>query len=237
MQQRLFWILLLLVTLWACKKNSDSSIPETSSNICVFSLVQNVTGTPPVYDIKIDSTFIGTIGTGENTGYHSFQAKRYNLNIYHNGEAAVLASYQVSLRNGFHYSVFLSLDHNGTIEIRVTEDLITKPKAGYANLRVVDQSDSYYNGTSLSFGSPLLMDFYVDSVKVLQRLNYQAISGFFSIPKGTHTRDVRWADSTLSLRYTNDSTFTFEDGKSYSWIVYGNALSADSFKIVNFTHN
>lgn len=237
MQQRLFVLLILLTGFWACKKDSDSSIPHTNSNVNVFSLIDNVQFK---YDIKLDTTLVGTIGPGENTGYHGFQARRYNMNIYHAGMSDLLGSVQVSLRNGHNYSVFLSVDHTGGIIVRTVDDIYTLPQKGYSLLRLVDQNDSYYNPTSLGFGSPLIFDYVLDdSVVVFPRLNYQAITQFIAVPAGVHPWDVRWTDSTLTLLPNRDTTFNFEDGKVYSWIIYGTAPDVPSYntKSLIFTHN
>jgi hypothetical protein len=80
------------------------------------------------------------------------------------------------------------------------------------------------------------LDFYLGDTLRYQRISYTAVTSFIPVQAGTHIRDIRYADSSLSLRGNIDSNFVIENQKIYSWIVYGNALVADSFKLVSFTH-
>lgn len=234
MKQRTFWAcLILLVTGFvACNSKDDTAIPDTSSNINVFTGVAGAQ-----YDIAIDTTFIGTnVGEGESTGYKSFRAQRYTLNIYLAGNHTTpVASGQISMRNDYYYSVFLSRDHNSTLRLLAVRDVLTTPTALHGMVRIVDLSDSYNSdlqSVNLDFSLADLSD-----TTRFQSLTYLTVTAFTSFEAGTFDRHINYADSSLSLLGNNGSTFTVLDGKLTSWIVYGNALVRDSFKLVEFTHN
>ncbi|GAA3941865.1 DUF4397 domain-containing protein [Chitinophaga oryziterrae] len=229
MKQRILLIVILLISGFiACNKSSDSSIPVTSSSVNVFFAVPG-----KQYDVTIDTATIGTnLGPGESTGYHSFLAKRYNLYIFETGNRLdTIAGGQISLRNNHYYSIFLSLDHNNNLRLLAAEDNLTPPAANMGNLRIVNLSDTYD-----AVPNQVTLDFFLGDTLRYQRISYQAVTGFIPVQAGAHIRDIRYADSSLSLRGNIDSNFVIEDHKIYSWIVYGNALVADSFKLVTFMH-
>lgn len=229
MKQRILLIVILLITGFiACNKNSDSSIPVTSSSINVFLAVPG-----KQYDVMIDTATIGTnLGAGQSTGYRSFLAKRYNLYIYATGNHLTpVAGGQISLRNGHFSSVFLSRDHTNNLRLQAIDDNLTPPAANMGNLRIVNLSDTYN-----AVPNQVTLDFFLGDTLRYQRISYQAVTGFIPVQAGKHIRDIRYADSSLSLRGNIDSNFVIENHKIYSWIVYGNALVADSFKLVTFMH-
>jgi hypothetical protein len=229
MKQRILLIVILFITGFiACNKNSDSSIPVTSSSINVFFAVPG-----RQFDVAIDTATIGTnLGAGESTGYHSFLAKRYNLYIFAAGNHQnAIAGGQISLRNNHYYSIFLSQDHNNNLRLLAAEDNLTPPAANKGNLRIVNLSDTYD-----AVPNQVTLDFFLGDTLRYQRISYQAVTSFIPVQAGSHIRDIRYADSSLSLRGNIDSNFVIEDHKIYSWIVYGNALVADSFKLATFVH-
>jgi hypothetical protein len=185
------------------------------------------------FDVMIDTATIGTnLGAGQSTGYHSFLAKRYNLYIYTTGNHQTpVAGGQISLRNGHYSSVFLSLDHTDNLRLQATEDNLTPPAANMGNVRIVNLTDTYD-----TVPSQVTLDFYLGDTIRFQRISYTAVTSFIPVQAGTHIRDIRYADSSLSLRGTIDSSVVIENHKIYSWIVYGNALKADSFKLATFIH-
>jgi hypothetical protein len=229
MKQRIFIIVILLIAgFFACNKNSDSSIPATSSSINVFFAVPG-----KQYDVTIDTATIGTnLGLGESTGYHSFLAKRYTLYIFTAGNHLdTIIGGQISLRSNHFYSVFLSLDHNDNLRLLAAEDNLTPPAANMGNVRIVNLSDTYD-----TIPEQVTLDFFIGDTLRYQRISYQAVTSFLPVQAGSHIRDIRFADSSLSLRGNIDSNFVIQDHKIYSWIVYGNALVADSFKLAEFIH-
>jgi len=229
MKQGLYLVLLVIVAgVIACSKKSDSSIPETSSHINFFTAVPD-----QEFDVTIDTTSIGTeLGYGESTGYHAFLAKRYTMNIYRAGNhTTVIGGGEVSLRNGHYYSVFLSQNNSGVLQLRLIEDVLGASKPNYGKLRFVNLSDTYVNAATR-----LTQDFYVDGVRYFRRLSYQAASDFIEVPVGTRNVDIRYADSSLSLMGTNSPTYEIQDQKQYTIIAYGDALKANSFKLTTFAH-
>lgn len=232
MKKRILLASIFLIAVFiACNKDSDSMIPETSSDINVFIAVPGL-----VADIVVDTTTIATaLEMGESTGYHSFLAKRYNLSIYETGNrTSPIVSGQISLRNKHSYSVFLSLDHTNALRVLAVEDNLALPAMGYSKIRIIDLSDTYN-----SQADNVLLDFHINTPDTIRYRNigYLAATEFTQIPFNTYTRDILYADSSLSLLGNNAPTVTFEDRKIYSWIVYGNAQVKDSFKLVEFKHN
>ena len=234
MKQRLFFACILMLTGFvACNSDGDTAIPNTSSNINVFIAVPG-----EQYDVAIDTTFIGSnLGAGESTSYKSFRAQRYTLSIYPAGNhTTALIAGQISMRNDYTYSVFLSKDHTGALRLLAVQDKLTPlPDAFTGKLRIVNLSDTYNSG-----GGSVNLDFYVkdltDTAR-FQNLNYLAVTPFTAFQAGSYDRDIRYADSSLSLLGKNTAAFTVVDGKFTSWIVYGNALVSDSFKLAEFIHN
>lgn len=225
--KKLIVLLVIIAGIYACNKNSDSSIPDTTSYLNVF-----VANPDANYDIVLDTTALGTdLSLGEYTGYKSFTARRYTLAIFATGDREdTLIQGQISLRNNHYYSIFFEKNHNGVLQLLATEDKIgstSNRTVGY--LRVVNLSDSYDTAGTVA----TIMDFGIDGTEVFSNIGYLGYSVFKEITPGGHTRDIRDADST-SL---NTASFSIEAGKSYSWIIYGNALVADSFKVVTFEHN
>ncbi|PSL29715.1 DUF4397 domain-containing protein [Chitinophaga ginsengisoli] len=229
MKQRLFFLLILAVAgMIACNKNSDSSIPETSSNINFFTAVPG-----REYDVLIDTTTIGSaVGYGESTGYHSFLAKRYTLRIYPAGNHTVaIGGGEISLRNGHYYSVFLSLDNTRTLQLRLVEDHLAPSRANFGKVRYINLSDTYTTPTSR-----LTLDMYVDNVRIFRRQGYLAATDFAEVSVGTRNVDLRYADSSLSLMGNNSHSYEIQDQKQYTIIGYGNVRNVDSFKLVTFVH-
>ncbi|MCF6405694.1 DUF4397 domain-containing protein [Chitinophaga filiformis] len=229
MKQGLYLVLLLIVAgVMACSKDSDSSIPETSSSINFFTAVPN-----QEFDVTIDTASIGTgLGYGESTGYHAFQAKRYTLLIYRAGNHTTpIGGGEVSLRNGHYYSVFLSQNNSRTLQLLLVEDNLAPSKPNFGKVRFINLSDTYVNAATR-----LTLDFYVDGVRNFRRQSYQASTDFLEVPVGTRNVDVRYADSSLSLMGANSRNYEIQDQKQYTIIGYGNALKADSFKLATFAH-
>ena len=234
MKQSIFFVCILWIAGFvACSKNDDSAIPDTSSNINVF------VGVPGGhFDVAIDSSFIGlNIGEGTFTGYKSFRAERHTLYIYEVGNRTTpIDSGDVNMRNGFHYSAFISLDHTNTLQLWALEDALAPLPAQFTGkIRVVNLSDTYNSN-----GDALSLDFYVSDLidtARFQNINYQAKVAFSDIQAGSYKRDIRLAGTTQSLLGKIPQAYTVVDGKFTSWIVYGNALKSDSFKLAAFTHN
>lgn len=229
MKQRLFLVLILAVVgVIACNKDSDSSIPETSSNINFFTAVPG-----KEYDILIDTTTIGSaVGYGKSTGYHAFQAKRYTMRIYPAGNHNIaIAGGEISLRNGHYYSVFLSQNNSRALQLLLVEDHLAPSQANFGKVRYINLSDTYTTPTLR-----LTLDVYVDNLRVFRQLGYQAATDFVQVPVGERNIDLRYADSSLSLMGNNSHTYEIQDQKQYTIIGYGNVRNVDSFKLTTFVH-
>jgi hypothetical protein len=233
MKQRLYLILLAIIAgVIACNKNSDSSIPDTSSNINVFFAIPD-----KQYDVLIDTTTIGTdLGYGENTGYHAFQAKRYTLVIYPAGNRTTpIGGGEISLRNGHYYSIFLSQNINRIPQLLLTEDKLGPSQQNFGKVRFINLSDTWVNTTSR-----LTMDIYVDSFRYFRRQGYLAATEFAEVPAGARVLDIVRADSALTPAWSvignNSHNYIIQAQKQYTIIGYGDALKTDSFKLTTFEH-
>lgn len=229
MKQGLFLFLILTLTgIIACNKESDSSIPETSSSINFFSAVPN-----EQFDVMIDSTSIANgLGYGESSGYHAFLAKRYTLRIYRAGNHNnALGGGEISLRNGHFYSLFLSQDNTQALQLRLVEDHLGPSSANSGKVRYVNLSDTYNTPTSR-----LILDLYIDSVRYFRRQGYLAVTDFVEVPAGNRFVDLRYADSSLSLMGNNSHNYEIENQKQYTIIGYGNVRNVDSFRLTTFVH-
>lgn len=234
MKQSIFFVCILLIAGFvACNsKDDDSAIPDTSSNINVF---MGVPGRH--YDVALDSSFIGdNMGEGEFTGYKSFRAQRYTLYIYEPGNRTTpLDSGDLNMRNGYHYSAFISMDHNNRLQLIAREDKIRSVPAQFrGDIRVVNLSDTYSGTDALS------LDFYasdlIDTAR-FQNISYLAVTDFSDLQAGSYKRNIRLAGTTQSVLGKIPEAYKVLDGKFITWIVYGNALKPDSFKLAEFIHN
>lgn len=233
MKQRLYLILIVIIAgVIACSKDSDSSIPDTSSNINVFFAIPD-----KQYDVLIDTTTIGTdLGYGQSTGYHAFEAKRYSLVIYPAGNRTTpVGGGQVSLRNGHYYSVFLSQNVNRIPQLLLIEDKLGPSQPNFGKVRFINLSDTWVNTSSR-----LTMDVYVDSLRYFRRQGYLAVTDFAEVAVGTRMLDFIRADSALKPEWSiignNSRNYVIEAQKQYTIIGYGDALKKDSFKLTTFEH-
>lgn len=233
MKQRLYLILLAIIAgIIACNKDSDSSIPDTSSNINVFFAIPD-----KQYDVLIDTTTIGAdLGYGQSTGYHAFQAKRYTLSIYPAGNRTTpVGRGEVSLRNGHYYSVFMSQNVNRLPQLLLVEDKLGPSQPNFGKVRFINLSDTWVNTNSR-----LIMDVYIDSVRLFRRQGYLAVSEFVEVPVGPRFLDLIRADSALKTDWSvignNSRNYVIEAQKQYTIIGYGDALKTDSFKLTTFAH-
>ncbi|WP_343693425.1 DUF4397 domain-containing protein [Chitinophaga sp.] len=226
--KKLIVLLVVIAGIWACNKDSDSSIPVTTSYINVF-----IANPDASYDVVLDTATLGTgLTLGQYTDYKSFTAKRYNLYFFPTGNRTdTLIQGQISLRNNHHYSVFFERNRNGVLQLLATEDQVGTNSKTVGYLRVVNLSDSY-----LTTGASIILDFDVDSTRAYTNIGYLGASVFKEITPGAHTLDIRSVSDSVSRLYNNAANFTIEAGKSYSFVAYGNVLKSDSFKVVTLQH-
>lgn len=232
---RYFILILITAGIFACNKDSDDSIPVTTSNINIF---QAVPGTE--FNVFIDTTTLTTgLAYAQSSGYHAYEAKRYTLLVSPVGYPdSVFAGGQISLRNGFYYTLFLSLTNAGAPQVLLTEDNLRSTRSGYGRMRYINLSDTYLNRTTR-----LTVDVNVhttstdagtDTVRYFRRLSYLAATDFGDVQVGPHSLFVTYPDSTLAFNGTTGMSFEVQDQKQYTFIGYGNALKPDSFKIATF---
>ncbi|SHM08907.1 protein of unknown function [Chitinophaga jiangningensis] len=226
-----------MAILAACKKDSDSAIPQTSSNFMFFNGVPNTT-----FGVLIDTVNISTgVAYGQSTTYRSFKAQAYNLYIYDVSKPNVLINFgQVNLRNGKHISTYLGIDTTNEVPngLRMTlaEDDLSNVSGGQARYRVVDMSDTYK--TNRNNKSALAMDFKVDTSRYVwgfRAMQFTAFSDFKTIQgDSTYHLNVNWVDSTKRL-----GTFpmNLQKGKVYTYVATGNALDSLNFKVFVVQHN
>jgi len=228
MKQWVYFILVCVVVgFFACSKDSDSSIPDTSSNINVFTAVPD-----QLYDIVVDTTTIGDgIGYGGSTGYHAFQAKRHNLWIINaQNRVDTPGRLQVSLRNNHSYSLFLAQNNNGVPQAIFVEDVYRPSTSGFGRIRYINLSDTYVNAATR-----LTLDVYMDTVRYFRRESFLATTDFVELAQGTYPIVIKYADSSKVLNGT-DNILKVEDQKQYTIINYGNALKIDSFEVTTYAH-
>jgi hypothetical protein len=224
-----YFILVLFITGFiACNNDSDSSIPETSSNINVFQTVPD-----KEFDAVIDTTTIGSdLAYGDNTGYHAFLAKRYTLLLYPAGSRTTpTIGGQISLRNGHYYSVFLSANNQKQLQLLAVEDRLGSATPGYGRMRFINLSDTYVNAATR-----LTMDVYLDTVRYFRRQSYLAATDFVEVPAGTHLLKINYADSSKVLFGAGSYNMEIADQKQYTIIGYGNALNTGTFNVTEFVH-
>ncbi|MBW8684206.1 DUF4397 domain-containing protein [Chitinophaga rhizophila] len=232
-----FVLIIATVGIVACNKDSDDSIPVTSSNINLFQAIPGRS-----FDVYVDTVSIGKgVEYGGSTGYKSFEAKRYVMMITPAGKPdSPYIGGQISLRNGYHYSIFLSENNERLPQVLLVEDNLRTTTAGYGRMRYVNLSDAFINNfTRLTVDIKVhttLLDGRIDTARYFRRLSYQAATDFADVAAGPHSLFVTYPDSTLALNGTSGYSCNIEDQKHYTIIGYGNAMKPDSFKLTTFVH-
>ncbi|WP_291909746.1 DUF4397 domain-containing protein [Chitinophaga sp. CB10] len=237
MKKFLVMALAAMALMAACKKDSDSAIPQTSSNFMFFNGVPNTT-----FGVLIDSVRISSgVPFGQATAYRSFKAQAYNLYLYNTAAPNVLINFgQVNLRNGKYISTYLGIDTTnaipGGLRLTLAEDDLSAVPAQQARYRVVDMSDTYK--TLRNNKTALAMDFRVDSSRYIygfRAMQFTAFSTFKTIRgDSSYKLNVNWVDSTKQL-----GTFpmNLQSGKVYTFVATGNALDSLNFKVFAIQHN
>ncbi|MBV7531796.1 DUF4397 domain-containing protein [Chitinophaga sp. sic0106] len=237
MKKFLILAIAVMAILAACKKDSDSAIPQTSSNFMFFNGVPGSS-----FGVLIDTVSISTgVAFGQSTTYRSFKAQAYNLYIYNTANPTQLISFgQVNLRNGKHISAYLGIDTTGAIpaglRMVLAEDDLSGVPGQQARYRVVDMSDTYK--TNRNNKSSLAMDFNVDTSRYVwgfRAMQFTSYSDFKTIhADSTYKLNVNWVDSSKRL-----GTFPMDlkNGKVYTFVATGNALDSLNFKVFMVQHN
>lgn len=233
-------VLFLLSAAIACSK-SDGDIPDTRGSLLVFNMIP---GTAK-FDVLLDTVTLGSsLAYGGNSGaYKEFRAQKYELWVYPAGNRTTpVMGGELNLRNGKNLSAFLTVDHNDTLSVLLTEDDNT-PAATAANarMRVIDLSDPYRRVGTGNNQQQLPLDIYLNykdssSTPVYRALTYGAVTQPAEILAGSHIVNINWTDSSLILQKV---PFTAEAGKVYTLIATGDAkdtTSTTTFKMFQYVH-
>ncbi|MDR6566875.1 protein of unknown function [Chitinophaga ginsengisegetis] len=223
-------VLVLLVILGACKKNSDSAVPDTHGN---FMFVNAVPGNDQ-FNVMLDSLPVASnIGYGANTGYKSFRAQKYNLIISNTRQPGVaLYRGQIFLRNNHYYSAYVGADSAGNQILIATEDDLSAPAAGMSKFRVINFAQAFRPNRT-----PLGMDVYSDTLpRFFRGLTFPAQTGFAPLygDSAHYKINFRWSDSLRVLKTFDMAT---QAGKIYTLVSNGYPLDPARFNVLLIQHN
>lgn len=223
-------VLVLLVILGACKKNSDSAVPDTHGNF----LFVNAAPDDDQFNVMLDTLTVATnVGYGANTGYKSFRAQKYNLIITESRQPGV-AVYQgqIFLRNNRFYSAYVGADSAGAKTLIVTEDDLSAPAAGMSKFRVINFAQAFRPNRT-----PLGIDVYSDTLpRFFRGLTYPALTAFAPLygDSAHYKINFRWTDSSKVLKTFDMAT---QAGKVYTLISNGYPLDPAKFNVLLIQHN
>ncbi|NLR60796.1 DUF4397 domain-containing protein [Chitinophaga polysaccharea] len=223
-------IIIGLVLLGACKKNSDSAVPDTHGNLMFVNATQILNDQ---FNVKLDSIdFASNVAYKTSTGYKSFRAQRYNLMITAaSNPTHVIFNQELFLRNNRYYTAFLGADSTKTLlTMIVTEDNLAVP-AGQAKFRVIDFSQGFKPN-----GTPLGMDVYSDTFpRFFRGLTFPSQTDFVPITgDSTYTLNFRWTDSLKVLKLYK---LPVQTGKVYTLVTAGYPLDSTKLDVLQVTHN
>ncbi|QJB33523.1 DUF4397 domain-containing protein [Chitinophaga oryzae] len=230
MKKLLIVVLGWLMVMTACKKNSDSAIPVTSSSFMFFNGVPDVT-----YDIWLDSTLImKDLTFGQSTPYREMRAQLYTIYLIdHNRPKDTIRVGQINLRNKRLFSAYIAVDsaNNGQRVVTAAEDDLTAPPAEHMKLRIVNLSWAFRpNGQSSS------MDLFSKTTPVFRGMGFSAVTEFATLPgDSTYPFNFRRNDDTTKV--PNQFPFKSQSGKIYTVVMLGNALTSTLFRTFTITHN
>lgn len=232
MKKLLIVVMGWLIVMTACKKDSDSAIPVTSSSFMFFNGIPGA-----VYDIWLDSSGISVakgVKFGENTPYIAVRAQMYTIYLQEQSDPSKtwIRVGQVNLRNKRSFSAYIGVDSANKLNIvRTVEDDLTPPPPDYMKFRVVSLSQSFRtNGQSLG------MDLFSQSTPYFRGIGFTQITPFTTLlGDSTYNFNFRRNDDTTVI--TNKLDFKSQPGKIYTLVTVGNALSSTTFKTFTITHN
>jgi hypothetical protein len=224
-------IIIAIVLLGACKKNSDSAVPDTHGS---FMFVNAVPVIGAGFNVKLDSiNFASNVPYKGNTGYKSYRAQKYNLIISDvNFPDTFIFKQEVFLRNNRFYSAFLGADSTQkALILIVTEDDMTSLGQDMAKFRVINFSQAFKPNRT-----PLGIDIFVNTNRVFQALTFPAQTGFVPLLANKPAAD--------SIKFNRDSAniikwvpLQAQTGKVYTFISTGYPLDKTQFDILTIQHN
>jgi Domain of unknown function (DUF4397) len=222
-------IIIVLALLGACKKNSDSAVPDTHGNF----MFVNATYSRLQFNIKLDTiNFASNVAYKASTGYKSYLAKKYNLIITTSDRPdIILVNQELFLRNNRYYTAFMGIDSTQTVlSMILTEDDLSTPKGDSAKFRVINFSQGFRVNRA-----PLGIDVFAGSPRIFRGLTFPSQTSFVSL-KGdsTYTMNFNYVDSNLVLKSIPLAT---QKGKVYTLVTAGYPLDAAKFDILTIPHN
>ncbi|NLR81895.1 DUF4397 domain-containing protein [Chitinophaga eiseniae] len=223
-------IIIGLVLLGACKKNSDSAVPDTHGSLMFVNAAQ-IPDT--LFNVKLDSIdFASNVPYKTSTGYKSFRAQKYNLIITTAGNPGnILYNQQIFLRNNRYYTAFLGVDTTKRgLMLIITEDDLTV-QANQAKFRVIDLSQGFKPN-----GTPLGIDVYSDTFpRFFRGLGFPSQTDFAPITgDSTYTINFRWTDS---LKVLKSYKLPAQTGKVYTLITAGYPLDSTKMDVLQVNNN
>nr|WP_295877272.1 DUF4397 domain-containing protein [uncultured Chitinophaga sp.] len=229
MKKLLIVVLGWLIVMTACKKNSDSAIPVTSSSFMFFNGVRDVT-----YEVWLDSTLITKdLAFGQSTPYREMRAQLYTIYLIDPKRPKdTIRVGQINLRNKRTFSTYIGLDsaNKGLVAMAVEDDLTPAPPE-HMKFRIVNLSWAFRpNGQSAT------MDLFSKTTPIFRGMGFPQFTNFAILPgDSTYPFNFRRNDDTTVV--PNQFPFKAETGKIYTVVMTGNALTSSLFKTFTITHN
>ncbi|MFY0253807.1 DUF4397 domain-containing protein [Chitinophaga sp. 30R24] len=221
-------IIIVVGLLGACKKNSDSAVPDTHSSFMFVNAVPN-----SEFNVMLDTiNFASNVGYGTVTPYKSYRAQKYNVIITLSGQPVALFNVQLFLRNKRYYTAFLGADSAvQQLSLIITEDDMSSLGTGTAKFRVIDFSQGFKPNRT-----PLGMDVYSGAAPLFFRgLTAPSQTAFAPLyGDSAYTINFRYVDSSLVLK---SFTLPTQTGKVYTLVTTGYPLDSTRFNILKVTHN
>lgn len=223
-------IIIVLAVLGACKKNSDSAVPDTHGHF----MFVNATYDALQFDVRLDTiNFASNVPYKTSTGYKSYLAKKYNLIITPSGRPDnVLVNQELFLRNNRYYTAFMGIDSvkQGVVMI-LTEDDLSAPKGDSARFRVINFSQAFKPNRA-----PLGIDVFAGNPpRIFRGLTFPSQTSFVTlVGDSNYTMNFNYVDSSLVLKSIPLAT---QKGKTYTLVMAGYPLDATKFDILTIQHN
>lgn len=225
-------IIIVLALLGACKKNSDSAVPDTHGSF----MFVNAVPSDVLFDVMLDTMhFASNVAYKTNTGYKSYRAQKYNLiitDVTNPASPHLLVNQEIFLRNNRYYSAFIGADtsKNG-LSLIVSEDDLTPQPPDQARFRVIDFSQGFKNN-----GSPLGIDILTGNIRVFRGLTFPAQTAFVPLraDSNAYTINFNYVDSSKLLKSFQLPT---QVGKVYTLVTTGNPLDSNKMEVLNIQHN
>ncbi|NML41488.1 DUF4397 domain-containing protein [Chitinophaga sp. G-6-1-13] len=229
MKKLLIVVLGWLIVMTACKKNSDSAIPVTSSSFMFFNGVPD-----KAYDIWLDTTQVATAVTfGKNSPYRSMRAQLYTMYMVDTSAPGNKRRIgQINLRNNRFFSAYLGYDSaNKILVFNTLEDDLTAPKPDSMKLRIISLSYAFKSN-----GQAVGMDLFSQNNKIFRGIGFTQFTPYVTLfGDSIYHFNFRRTDDTTIIPHRSD--FVARPGKIYTMVTVGNLLDSATFKTFTITHN